>query len=278
MPDLFQLEFVQSALLICVIIGVTLSYLGVHVVGRGIVFVDLALGQISMLGVAVAEYIEQDPTSVSIAFTLVGALLLSFLKVSDDRLKLEAVIGIFYAFSSALTVLLISKSAHGDADISEVLFGSFFTVTDEQILYTGVVFGLILLVHVVFRRRFFALTDKYRKGDTADVKAFDPWNLVFYITLGLTIVLAVRIGGVIPVFSFLVVPAVCGILMVQARARVIVVALSVAVLGSVLGIYFSVSFDFPAGSSVVAILGSIFLASAVARPLLLHPVRRFLSE
>lgn len=260
------------------IIGVTLSYLGVHVVGRGIVFVDLALGQISMLGVAVAEYIEQDPTSVSIGFTLVGALLLSFLKVSDDRLKLEAVIGIFYAFASALTVLLISKSAHGDADISEVLFGSFFTVTDEQILYTGVVFGLILLVHLVFRRRFFALTDKYRKGDTADVKAFDPWNLVFYITLGLTIVLAVRIGGVIPVFSFLVVPAVCGILMVQARALVIVVALAVAVLGSVLGIYFSVSFDFPAGSSVVAILGSIFLASAVVRPLLFHPVRRFLSQ
>ena len=255
-----------------------MSYLGVHVVGRGIVFVDLALGQISMLGVAVAEYIEQDPTVVSIGFTLVGALLLSFLKVSDDRLKLEAVIGIFYAFASALTVLLISKSAHGDSDISEVLFGSFFTVTDEQILYTAIVFGLILLIHLVFRERFFALTDKYRKGNTADVKAFDPWNLLFYMTLGLTIVLAVRIGGVIPVFSFLVVPAVCGILMVRARRRVIAVAIAVAVLGSFFGIYFSVSFDFPAGSSVVAILGSIFLASAAARFFLSHPVRRFLRK
>lgn len=278
MLDLFLLDFVQSALLICVIIGVTLSYLGVHVVGRGIVFVDLALGQISMLGVAVAEYLELEPTTVSIGFTLVGALLLSFLKVSDDRLKLEAIIGIFYAFSSALTVLFISKAAHGDSDISEVLFGSFFTVTDDQILYTSVIFGLILLFHFVFRKRFFSLTDMYRKGGARDIGGFDPWNLGFYLTLGLTIVLAVRIGGVIPVFSFLVVPAVSAILLVGTRSRVIFVGILIALMGSFLGIYFSISFDFPAGSSVVAVLGFIFMLSAAVRLLLLWSTRRRLSE
>ena len=113
MPDLFALEFVRSALLVTIIMGLLLAYLGTHVVGRGIVFVDLALGQISMLGVAVAAYLELEPTTVSMVFTLVGALLMSFIKVTDKRLKQEAIIGILYAVSSALTVLLISKAAHG---------------------------------------------------------------------------------------------------------------------------------------------------------------------
>ena len=123
MFDLFSLEFIRNALLASVVMGLLLSYLGVHVVGRGIVFVDLALGQISMLGVAVAAYFEMDPLIVSVTFTLVGAFLMSFIKVSDKRLKLESIIGIIYAVSSAVTVLLISKAAHGDADIQEVLFG-----------------------------------------------------------------------------------------------------------------------------------------------------------
>lgn len=278
MLELFQLDFVQSALIICVVIGVTLSYLGMHVVGRGIVFVDLALGQISMLGVAIADYIGQEPTAVSIVFTLVGALLLSFLRVSDDRLKLEAVIGIVYAFTSALTVLLIAKSAHGDSDISEVLFGSFFTVTDDHILYTAVVFGLILVIHMVFRERFFDLTDKYMKGGAASVQSFNPWNLIFYVTLGLAIVLAVRVGGVIPVFSYLVVPAVSAILLVKSRSRVLIVGVVIALLGSIFGIYFSLTFDFPAGPSVVAVLGGIFLISSAIRLVLLPRAKRFLSQ
>ena len=106
MTDLFALDFVRNALLVSVVMGLMLSYLGVHVVGRGIVFVDLALGQISMLGVAFAAFIEQDPTVVSILFTLVGAFLMSFIKVTDTRLKLESIIGIVYAVSSAVTVLL----------------------------------------------------------------------------------------------------------------------------------------------------------------------------
>lgn len=274
MPELLQLDFVQSALLICVIIGITLSYLGVHVVGRGIVFVDLALGQISMLGVAVAEYIEQDPTVVSIVFTMLGALLLSMLKVTDARLKVEAIIGIVFALASAVTVLVISKSAHGDADISEVLFGSFFTVTDQQIVWTAVIFGAILLLHIVFRKKFFELTDRLIAGETSAVRVFDPWNFFFYLTLGLAIVLAVRVGGVIPVFAFLVVPPVAGILLTGTRSRVIAVGLLASVLGSILGINFSVSFDFPAGSSVVTMLGLIFVLAAAFRLLFLRGRQR----
>ena len=87
MLDMFTQDFIFSALKVSIIMGLLLSYLGVHVVGRGIVFVDLALGQISMLGVAFANFVEKDPTIISIVFTMVGAFLLSFINVKDKRLK-----------------------------------------------------------------------------------------------------------------------------------------------------------------------------------------------
>ncbi len=265
MGDLFSQGFIINALLVSIVMGLLLAYLGVHVVGRGIVFVDLALGQISMLGVAFAGFIEQDPTVVSIVFTMVGAFLLSFVKVTDRRLKQEAIIGIIYAFASALTVLLISKTAHGEADISEVLFGSLFTVTHSQLVTMAVVFGLIGLMHVLFRKRFFALTEKFENHDVEDVGLFDLWNFLFYLSIGLAIVLAVRAGGVIPVFSFIVVPPVAAILLTQRRVGTVLLALALSVAGSFFGVYFSVTFDFPAGASIVAILGGLFLLAAAVR-------------
>src|SRR3977135_2511819 len=110
MFEMFQLPFMVQALIAASITGIVLSYLGVHVVGRGIVFVDLALGQISSLGVAFAAFCGAGMTSIPLIFTLSGALLMSFINIRDKRLKQEAIIGILYAFTSALPVLLISKN------------------------------------------------------------------------------------------------------------------------------------------------------------------------
>ncbi|MDX1430126.1 MAG: metal ABC transporter permease, partial [Rhodothermales bacterium] len=247
------------------VMGAVLAFLGVHVVERGIVFVDLALGQISMMGVAFAVYIEADPTVVSIVFTLVGAFVLSLVKVTDPRLKQEAIIGIVYALTSAVTVLLISKSAHGESDISEVLFGSFFTVSDSGLAWLAAAFAVIALLHVVFRRNFFSLTEKFASDDVGDIGFFNIWNFLFYVSLGLAIVLGVRVAGVIPVFAFIGAPPVAAILLTRRPTLLIILSVVVGIAGSFLGIYFSVQFDFPAGSSVVAMLGLLFLAASGLR-------------
>lgn len=265
MSDMFSQEFIFNALKVSVIMGLMLSYLGVHVVGRGIVFVDLALGQISMLGVAFANLIERDPTLIAIIFTMVGAFILSFINVKDKRLKQEAIIGIVYAVASAATVLIISKAPHGESDISEVLFGSLFTVTTRQIGIMASAFGFIGLVHVIFRRKFFELTEKFENRQVEHIGVFNLWNFLFYLSIGLAIVLAVRAGGVIPVFSYIVVPPVAAILLTRKKGSLVLIAMLVSVAGSFFGIYFSTHFDFPAGSSVVAILGAIFLGAAGVR-------------
>ncbi len=263
MFEMFQFSFMVQAFVAAIISGVLLSYMGVHVVGRGIVFVDLALGQISSLGVAFAAFVGTGLTSIPLIFTLVGALLMSFISIRDKRLKQEAIIGILYAFASALTVLLISKTPHGDSDIQEVLFGNILSVSWEKISEMGIVFGIIALVQLIFFRKFFSLTRSFENGESHLIGTFNFWNFIFYMSIGLAIVFAVRMNGVIPVFSFLIIPPVSAILISKNNVVVIAISLVISVVASFLGLNFSFHYDFPAGSSIVAILGGIFILASV---------------
>jgi zinc/manganese transport system permease protein len=258
MFQMFSLNFMVQAFIISLITGLLLSYLGVHVVGRGIVFVDLALGQISSLGVAFAAFIGYGLTTIPVAFTLLGAFLISLIHIRDKRLKLEAIIGIIYAFASAATVMLISKTPHGDSDIQEVLFGNILSVNTRQIATIAIVFGALLLIHIIFQKKFFELTESFENGKIEKI-GFNIWNFLFYISIGLSIVFAVKISGVIPVFSFLIIPSVCAIMLARSNRAVVIIAMFVSFLGSFFGLNVSFHFDFPAGSSIVAVLGSIFI-------------------
>lgn len=262
MFEMFHLNFMVQAFIISCITGLFLSYLGVHVVGRGIVFVDLALGQISSLGGAFAVFLGYGLTTIPLVFTLLGAFLISLIDIHDKRLKLEAIIGIIYAFASALTVMLISKTAHGDSDIQEVLFGSVLSVNRDQIITTGIIFGTLILGHFIFQKKFFELTESYESG-TANIKGFNIWNFFFYISIGLSIVFAVKISGVIPVFSYLIIPSVCAIMLARPNQLVLFIAMLVSFAGSFIGLNVSFHLDFPAGSSIVATLGTIFILVAV---------------
>ena len=258
MFEMFRLNFMVQAFIISLITGLFLSYLGVHVVGRGIVFVDLALGQISSFGGAFAAFIGYGLTTIPLVFTLLGALLISMIDIRDKRLKLEAVIGIIYAFASAATVMLISKTPHGDSDIQEVLFGDILSVNTQELTITCIVFAGLILLHVLFQKKFFELTESYEIGKI-EKKGFNIWNFLFYISIGLSIVFAVKISGVIPVFSYLIIPSVCAIMLARSNKTVIIIAMLVSFLGSFIGLNVSFHFDFPAGSSIVAVLGTIFI-------------------
>ncbi len=265
MIEMLQLPFMLQALIGCVIMGLLLAYLGIHVVSRGIVFVDLALGQISSLGVAFAAFIGGAILPISITFTLLGAFLLSLIHIQDKRLRQEAIIGIIYAVSSAVTVLLISKTPHGEADISEVLFGNILAIDTDEMITMGIVFAILGLLHMVFRRQVAAVTEAFKQGQPRTDTQFRFWNFFFYLSIGLAIVFAVRAGGVIPVFSYLVIPSVCAILISQRPSVVTILALAFAVLVSLFGLYFSYSFDFPAGSSIVTVFGILLAGCSVVK-------------
>jgi zinc/manganese transport system permease protein len=263
MFELFHQPLFYPALKAAIISGILLSYLGVHVVGRGIVFVDLALGQISSLGVAFAAFIGSGMTWIPLIFTLVGAVLMSFISIRDKRLKHEAIIGIFYAFSSAVTVMLISKTPNNDADaMGEVLFGSIFTITPDKLVQLAYIFGSIAIVHAVFFKKFYSLTEKLSLGEHS-VGIFNIWNFLFYVSIGLAIVFAVKANGVIPVFSFLIIPAVSAIMLTKNKFLVIVFAVVISILGSYLGLDLALIKEFTGGPSIVAVLGGIFILASI---------------
>jgi len=274
MFQMFQLPFMVEAFAAALITGALLSYLGVHVVGRGIVFVDLALGQISSLGVAFAAFIGTGLTSIPLIFTLAGALLMSFINIRDKRLKQEAIIGILYAFASALTVLLISKTPHGDSDIQEVLFGNILSVGWDKISSLGIVFGAIGLTQLIFFKKFFALTRSFESGENHLIGIFNFWNFLFYISIGLAIVFAVKINGVIPVFSYLIIPAVSAIMLTKNNTGVFIISFIISILAGFFGLNFSFHYDFPAGSSIVAVLGAIFILASVYKMISLIAVKK----
>jgi zinc/manganese transport system permease protein len=264
MFELFHQPLFFPALKAAIISGILLSYLGVHVVGRGIVFVDLALGQISSLGVAFAAFIGSGMTSIPLIFTLAGAVLMSFISIRDKRLKQEAIIGILYAFTSALTVMLISKTTNNDADkMQEVLFGSIFSITPETLRLLAIIFGCVALVHIVFFKKFYSLTESFENGENHLVGIFNIWNFLFYISIGLSIVFAVRANGVIPVFSFLIIPAVSAIMLTKNKYLVIIFAVIISILGSYLGLTLSLKKDFTGGPPIVVVLSGIFILTAI---------------
>ncbi len=267
MFEWLQLSFMVNALVACTALGLLLAYLGVHVVRRGIVFVDLALGQISSLGVAYATYAGLDPVLSSMTLTLIAAAVFSMLRVSDKRLRLEAIIGIFYAASSALTVLFIAKTPHGEADIQDVLFGNVLAIDRGELRSMLMVFGAVALLHVALGRRFFALT--YRKGSGEALGPADQMmNLVFYVLLAFAIVFAIRAGGVIPVFAFLIIPPVAAVFVTRRTGPLVFVALGVALAGSFFGLHLSYVYDFPSGASIVAVLSLGALVAALVGRLL----------
>ena len=161
---MFQLPFMVQAFVAAVITGVLLSYLGVHVVGRGIVFVDLALGQISSLGVAFAAFIGTGMTSIPLIFTLAGALLMSFINIRDKRLKQEAIIGICYAVSSAAAILAMSKSTSESEHLKDMLVGNILAVSWPEVGRTAILYGAIGLFHYIFRHKFLAISMDAKKA------------------------------------------------------------------------------------------------------------------
>jgi len=263
MIEMLKFPFMVDALKACLLLALILAYLGTHVIRRRIVFVDLALAQISSCGVAAAILFETNPTALSLIFTLLGASIFS-IRIRDERIPQEAVMGIVYAVASSVAILFVAKAPHGEADILKILFGNILAVTGEEIIQMLVCFGIVALLHVIFFRRFALVTYEPEKAVSLKV-SLHLWDFLFYISLGFVIAFAIRVGGVLLVFSYLIVPPVSAIILSRNKHAILIISLALGVLASFLGLYASYRFDLPTGAAIVSTLGCIIIASSLAR-------------
>lgn len=273
MIEMLSIPFMRQAVLAGLILAAMLAYLGIHVVRRRIVFVDLAIAQLSAVGVALAMLLDQDPIGFSLVFTMVGAGFLS-LPAYERRIPQEAIMGIVYAVASAVSILIIAKMPHGEADILNLFFGNILAVTTGQIGYLTLIFGLVGLIHATFWKRLIQIPVQTGNVPNLFLKGLG-WNFLFYLTMALVIATAIRTAGVLLVFSNLIIPAAVALLFAERLRSLVLLSVVTGVLSNLAGLYASYRFDLPSGPSIVASLGAILALAMIVKGLVLTVLRRF---
>ncbi len=254
---LFQYHFAWMALLLCLVLSGIYTYLGYHVVRRGVIFVDLSLAQVAALGSSVGVLLgwgEQFPVQnylMSLSFTLLGALLFVVFRSRRQKVPIEALIGITYAGAIALSLIVLEKSATGTEEIKEMLTGALLTVSPKELLFIAALAAGIGLVHWLARRQLLLVTEDPQAARDQGMKLW-WWDFVFYATFGLIVTSSVRVAGVLLVFAFLIIPSVAAMLAVKGIARRLVFGWLFGVAGCVGGLELSMRLDWSSGPTIVA--------------------------
>ena len=219
-------NFMLFPFLACLILTGIHSYLGLHVIEREVIFVDLSLAQIAALGSSIALVMGHELNSglsywLSLAFTVVGAVVFALSRFKKQLIPQEAVIGASYAVSASLLILVLSLADEGDEHIREALIGKLLLVSDSEVLKMFLIYAAIGLFHFAFRRNFFMISRSHE--DAAKKLNVTLWDFLFYVSFGIVVTSSVKIAGVLLVFSFLVIPASCSILVAgTVRSRLVV--------------------------------------------------------
>jgi zinc/manganese transport system permease protein len=255
------------------------GYLGIHIIARGVIFVDLALAQVAAMGWAAASLglaaklsaatgIPQPEAAyaIGVGATLLGAALLSVTRLEHTYVPQEAIIGIVYVVASAGTILLAARAPMGSEHIEQLLTGTLLWVTWPQILKTALLYGSIGFVHWLLRKRFFTIS---LRPEQAKQKGWSIalWDFVFYGLFGFVVTSSVAIAGVLVVFSFLVIPAVIAFLFTTRPSRLLAIAWTTGTVATVVGLLVSYKSDLPTGPVVVCTFALALLAAFGVRRL-----------
>jgi zinc/manganese transport system permease protein len=272
--DTGMLAFLAAPFVASLILTGIHAYLGVHVVERGVIFVDLSLAQIAALGATVAlltPMSDGDPHSsyvygVSLLFTFIGAAVFSTIRGHRARIPQEAIIGICYAVASAAAILAMSKSTSESEHLKDMLVGNILAVSWPEVGKTAILYGAIGLFHYVFRHKFLAISMDPERAHASGI-SIRLWDFLFYASFGFVVTSSVSIAGVLLVFCYLIVPSVGAMLYAESVGRRLAIGWTMGTVVSALGVYLSLQLDLPTGATIVCTFGMALIVMAIARPL-----------
>jgi len=268
-------QFLAPAIAASLIIAGIHAYLGLHVVERGVIFVDLSLAQIASLGAAIAVWQGYDPHTdsaiywMSLGFTLIGAFIFAMVKGHEANIPQEAIIGISYAVASAAVILTLSKATGEAEHLQQMLVGNILSVQWPEVALTGGIYLVLGIFHYIFRKKFLEISIDTKAAAARGVPV-RMWDFLFYASFGLVVTRSVAIAGVLLVFCYLIVPSVGGMLYSAHIGRRLAIGWVMGVVVSMLGMYLSVQFDFPTGAAIVCTFGIVLAVMAAFRPLLVR--------
>lgn len=261
MTDFFLLMW--KPLLACLILTGIHTYLGVHVIERKVIFVDLALAQIAALGAVIAflfgfDLHGQATYWFSLIAAFIGAIIFSITRKRKEKVPQEAIIGIVYAISAAAAILILSGAAEGDEEIRHMLVGNILLVDFQDVAKMAILYSLVGVFHWYFRKTFILISTKPEDAFKRGIKV-RWWDIAFYLTFGLVVTSSVQIAGVLLVFSFLIVPAVAAILFSYRLHIRLLLGWMIGSITSFIGIFLSYFFDLPTGATIVCCFGGMLI-------------------
>lgn len=273
--DTSILQFLLAPFVASLILTGIHAYLGVHVVERGVIFVDLSLAQIAALGATVAILLPisgGDPHHpsvywISLGFTFIGAAVFSTIRSRRARIPQEAIIGISYAVASGAAILAMSKSTSEAEHLKDMLVGNILSVGWPEVIKTAVLYGAIGTFHYVFRKKFLAISMNHEKAALPGVN-IPFWDFLFYASFGFVVTSSVSIAGVLLVFCYLVVPSVAAMLYADRIGPRLAIGWTMGTVVSAAGVYLSLVLDLPTGATIVCTFGVALIVMALVRPLL----------
>jgi zinc/manganese transport system permease protein len=273
--DTSMLAFLAAPFVASLILTGIHAYLGVHVVERGVIFVDLSLAQIAALGATIAlltPWSNGDPHGdyvywVSLLFTFVGAAVFSTIRGGGARIPQEAIIGICYAVASAAAILAMSKSTSESEHLKDMLVGNILAVSWTEVGQTAALYGAVGLFHFIFRDKFLAISMNPAAAEAAGV-SIRLWDFLFYASFGFVVTSSVAIAGVLLVFCYLIVPSVGAMLYADSIGHRLAIGWTMGTVVSALGVYLSLLLDLPTGATIVCTFGLVLIIMAIARPLI----------
>jgi zinc transport system permease protein len=261
--EMFQQDFMLNVLAGTSIVAMLSAYLGVFIVLRRAVFVGAALAQVSSLGVALALWIggawglarEHELPAWAQPLALVmtlGASVALAVQYRERSLPRETMIGVVYAAAAALAILVVAISPGGESEAMNLLFGNVLTISLAGVAGLAGLAALVGLVHGLFFRKFLFASFDPDMATALGLRA-RWWNVLLFLTIGVTISFAIRAAGALVVFNFLVLPAATGLILAGRMRAVLAVAMISGLVASVTGIASSYVWDLPTGPTIVAV-------------------------
>ncbi len=268
-----MIEIMLPAFVASLVLVAMHSYLGLHIIARQVIFVDLALAQMAALGATSAFIFGISPDStagymLALAFTIVGAAILSLTRTADSRIPHEAIIGILFVVATAAAILVADRAPRGSEHIQQLLAGSLLWVRWPTIGRIALVYAVIGLIQYALRDRFMTISFEPESAFARGWR-LKWWDFLFYVTFGMVITLSVPVAGVLIVFTFLVVPTVVAFMFTQNKLHLALISWGVSALAVAAGLVLSYTYDFPTGPVIVVSFAGVLLVAAALKRLLM---------
>ena len=262
------IQIIGLPFLACIMMGSVLGYLGIHVLKREVIFVDIAPAQVAAVGaIASGLAFEAHESSVlsyicSLAAVLVVAAFYALARISIVQISLEAVIGISYAIAAAVALFLVGVAPGGHIHIQEILSGSLLWTGWSDVLSVLLVFFAAGFFFYLFRKPLINVSNNYQQVYANKAGAVF-WDFIFYLLLGVIITLSVQMGGIVVVFAYLIIPATISVVFTTRPGPQLIIIWIAAVVASISGLLFAYYLDFSIGPAIALFLGIELVVTAL---------------